>query len=88
MARSIWRRRAQPWRFWHDDRLPVGTRLWIVAGITDMRRGFISLAGMVQTALEQNPFSGRCLCFAGGEGDPIKVLWSDGDRLCLFAKRL
>lgn len=31
--------------------LPVGTRLWIVAGITDMRRGFISLAGMVQTAL-------------------------------------
>lgn len=45
--------------------LAAGTRIWIVAGVTDMRRGFVGLSGMVQTALAENPFSGRCSCFAG-----------------------
>jgi len=36
--------------------LPAGTRIWIVAGVTDLRRGFVGLSGMVQTALEENPF--------------------------------
>ena len=53
-----------------------------------MRRGFVGLSGMVQTALEQNPFSGQVFVFRGKRGDLIKVLWWDGDGLCLFAKRL
>ena len=68
--------------------LPAGTRIWIVAGVTDMRRGFVGLSGMVQTALEENPFSGQAYIFRGRRGDLIKVLWFDGDGLCLFAKRL
>ena len=28
------------------------------------------------------------LCFVDGGGDLIKMLWWDGDGLCLFAKRL
>ena len=68
--------------------LPAGTRIWIVAGVTDMRRGFVGLSGMVQTALEENPFSGQVYIFRGRRGDLIKVLWFDGDGLCLFAKRL
>ena len=32
--------------------LAAGTRIWIVAGVTDMRRGFTGLSGMVQTALQ------------------------------------
>jgi hypothetical protein len=36
--------------------LPSGTRVWIVAGHTDMRKGFDGLAAMVQTALAANPF--------------------------------
>ena len=39
--------------------LPAGARIWIVAGVTDMRRGFVGLVGTVQTALEENPFSGH-----------------------------
>jgi hypothetical protein len=31
--------------------LAAGTRIWIVAGVTDMRRGFTGLSGMVQTAI-------------------------------------
>ena len=68
--------------------LPAGTRIWIVAGVTDMRRGFVELSGMVQTALQEQPFSGDVYIFRGRRGDLIKVLWFDGDGLCLFAKRL
>jgi transposase len=66
----------------------AGTRIWIVAGVTDLRRGFTGLSGMVQTALQENPFSGHVFIFRGRRGDLIKVLWFDGDGLCLLAKRL
>jgi transposase len=36
--------------------LPAGTRIWIAAGVTDMRAGFNGLAGKVQTALADDPF--------------------------------
>jgi transposase len=68
--------------------LPANTRIWIVAGVTDMRRGFTGLSAMVQTALAENPFSGHVFVFRGRRGDLIKVLWFDGDGLCLLAKRL
>ncbi len=68
--------------------IPAGTHIWIVAGITDLRRGFVGLSAMVQTALKENPFSGQVFVFRGRRGDLIKVLWFDGDGLCLFAKRL
>jgi transposase len=68
--------------------LPGGTQVWIAAGITDLRRGFTGLSAQVQTALEQDPFSGHVFVFRGRRGDLIKVLWWDGDGLCLFAKRL
>ena len=67
--------------------LAAGTRIWIVAGVTDMRRGFTGLSGMVQTALEENPFSGQVFIFRGRRGDLLKVLWGDGDGLCLFANQ-
>src|SRR5262245_66548205 len=68
--------------------LPTGTHIWIAAGVTDLRRGFTGLSGTVQTVLEQNPFSGHVFVFRGRRGDLIKLLWWDGDGLCLFAKRL
>ena len=68
--------------------IPSGTRIWIVAGVTDLRRGFMGLSALVQTALEQNPFGGQVFVFRGRRGDLIKLLWFDGDGLCLFAKRL
>jgi len=64
--------------------LTARTQIWIVAGVTDMRRGFTGLAGMVQTTLEQSPFSGHVFVFRGKRGDLIKLLWWDGDGLCLF----
>ena len=68
--------------------VPPGTQIWLAAGLTDMRRGFDGLSAVVQTALEQQPFNGHVFVFRGRRGDLIKVLWWDGDGLCLFAKRL
>jgi transposase len=68
--------------------LRTGTRIWIAAGVTDLRRGFTGLSAQVQTALEEDPFSGHVFVFRGRRGDLIKLLWWDGDGLCLFAKRL
>ena len=66
--------------------LPTGTSIWIAAGFTDLRRGFTGLSGMVQTTLQENPFSGHVFVFRGRRGDLIKMLWWDGDGLCLFAR--
>ena len=68
--------------------LQAGTKIWIAAGVTDMRRGFQGLSAQVQTVLQQQPFSGHVFVFRGRRGDTIKVLWFDGDGLCLFIKRL
>jgi len=68
--------------------LPAGTQIWIAAGVTDLRRGFMGLSAMAQTVLEMDPYSGHVFVFRGRRGDLIKLLWWDGDGLCLFMKRL
>ena len=68
--------------------LRTETKIWLAAGVTDMRRGFDGLSAQVQTVLEQQPFSGHVFVFRGRRGDIVKLLWFDGDGLCLFAKRL
>ena len=68
--------------------LPAGTQVWLAAGVTDMRKGMDGLASVAQTALAENPFSGHIFVFRGRRGDLVKLLWFDGDGLCLFAKRL
>lgn len=68
--------------------LPTGTRIWIIAGITDMRCGFNGLASKVQNTVKDDPFSGHIFVFRGRSGKMVKILWADRDGLCLFAKRL
>lgn len=68
--------------------LPAGTRIWLAAGVTDMRRGMDGLAAVVQEKLTADPFGGHVFVFRGKRGDLVKLLWWDGDGLCLFAKRL
>ena len=70
--------------------IPVaaGTRVWLVVGATDMRKGFDGLAASVQEKLARDPFDGHLFVFRGKRGDLLKILWFDGQGLCLFAKRL
>lgn len=67
---------------------PSEGRIWIACGATDMRKGFDGLAAIVQVQLAEDPFSGQLFVFRGRRGDRVKLLWWDGDGLCLFAKRL
>jgi transposase len=59
--------------------IPAITQIWLVAGVTDMRRGFTSLSGLVQSALDKSPLSGHVFIFRGRRGDLIKLIWHDGD---------
>lgn len=55
--------------------LPSGTRIWLAAGMTDMRRGFDGLASIVQEKLAADPFAGHVFVFRGRRGDLVKLLW-------------
>jgi len=67
---------------------PAGSCVWLATGFTDMRKGFDGLAALVQDQLRCDPFCGQAFVFRGRQGRLIKVLWWDGQGLCLFAKRL
>jgi len=68
--------------------VPSGARVWLAAGHTDMRKGFDGLAVRVQEVLKQDPHCGHLFVFRGKRGDLVKLLWHDGQGLCLLAKRL
>jgi len=68
--------------------VPASTRVWLAAGVTDMRKGFNGLAALAQDVLMQDPFSGHLFVFRGRRGDLLKVIWFDGQGACLFSKRL
>ena len=67
---------------------PLGMRVWLATGATDMRRGMNGLALQVQEALHRDPHSGDLYVFRGKRGHLIKILWHDGVGMSLYAKRL
>jgi len=67
---------------------PLPTRVFLACGVTDMRKGFDGLAVLVQQVLTQDPHSGALFAFRGKRGHLVKLLWFDGQGLCLFSKRL
>jgi transposase len=68
--------------------VPTGVRVYLALGATDMRKGFDGLAALVQATLGEDPFAGHIFVFRGKRGDRVKLLFWDGQGLCLFAKRL
>jgi transposase len=68
--------------------IPGGVQVWLATGHTDMRKGFDGLALLVQETLKRDPHNGHLFVFRGRRGCLVKVLWHDGQGMCLFAKRL
>jgi transposase len=64
------------------------SRVWLAAGVTDMRRGMNSLALQVQESLGRDPHVGDLFCLPGRQGHLLKILWHDGLGCSLYAKRL
>ena len=68
--------------------LPPGVRIYLACGITDMRKGMVGLAMLVQQGLAEDPFSGAIYAFRGRRAGLIKLLWHDGIGLCMLTKKL
>ena len=68
--------------------VPGNTRVWLAAGVTDMRRGFNTLATQAEQVLAEDPYSGHMFVFRGRRGDLLKMIWWDSQGACLFSRRL
>ena len=55
----------------------VDSKIWLAAGVTDMRCGFNGLAAQTELVLVGDPYSGHLFLFRGRRGDQIKMLWWD-----------
>ncbi len=49
--------------------VPAQKRVWLAAGVTDMRKGFDGLAALAEKVLEQDPYAGHLFVFRGRRGD-------------------
>jgi transposase len=68
--------------------VPASTRIWLAAGVTDMRKGFVGLSAQAEKVLRADPYCGHLFVFRGRRGDLLKMIWWDGQGACLFSKRL
>ena len=68
--------------------VPSNTRVWLAAGVTDMRRGFNTLAAQAGQVLAEDPHLGHMLVFRCRRGDLLKIIWLDPQGACLFSRRL
>ncbi|WP_425455525.1 IS66 family insertion sequence element accessory protein TnpB [Azospirillum griseum] len=62
--------------------------MWLATGCTDMRKGWNGLALQVQEVLKRDPHGGHLFIFRGRRSDAVKVIWHDGQGMCLFSKKL
>lgn len=45
--------------------VPSNTKVWLAAGVTDMRKGFVGLSSLAQSVLQLDPYSGHFFVFRG-----------------------
>jgi transposase len=67
---------------------PPTVKIYLGAEATDMRKGFDSLAYLVESSMALDPFSGHLFVFRSRRGDRIKILYWDADGYVLWYKRL
>ena len=68
--------------------LSVQQRYFVFGGITDMRKGFDSLAGLVRNHLDKTPISGDVFVFFNRTRTHVKLLCWEHDGFAIYYKRL
>lgn len=67
--------------------IPTGVRVYLASQPVDFRKGPDSLLSLVRDA-GSDPFSGALYVFRAKRADRVKIVWWDGNGVCIFAKRL
>ena len=63
-------------------------KVYIAIGNTDMRKAINGLSILVESQMEQDPFSGHIFVFSNKRHNIIKILYWDHNGFCLWQKRL
>ena len=66
----------------------TGVRVFLAAGITDMRCGISGRCARAKRPLAEDPARGAVFVFRGRMGDRLKILHRDGQGFCLYHKAL
>lgn len=68
--------------------IPADVKVHLALGFTDLRKGMDGLAALIQEHLNKDPFSGHLFAFRGRRASMLKILFWDGNGLCLLIKRI
>jgi transposase len=64
------------------------TKVYLLAGATDMRLGFNGLFALAKGLLVEDPLSGHLFAFCNKGRNRLKILYWDGSGLWICTKRL
>ncbi len=68
--------------------MPTTVRVFVCSEPQDMRRSFDGLSLAVKQWLGEDPQGGGLFCFVNKRRNRLKVLWFDGNGMCILYKRL
>ena len=68
--------------------IPAGVQIFVAVEPVDMRYGFERLSGLVRAQFGYEARSGALFVFVGKRRITLKILFFDGNGICLFYKRL
>ena len=55
--------------------VPAQTKIWLAAGVRDMRKQFNGLLALAEAVLKQDPYSCHLFVFRGRRCDLVKIVW-------------
>jgi len=64
------------------------TKIWLYAGVTDMRKSFDGLSALAKHQLNDNPLSGDFFVFINRRRTMMKILYFDRSGYCIWMKKL
>lgn len=68
--------------------IPHGVQVFVALEPIDMRYSFDRLAGLAQERIGYDARGGALFVFFGRRRDAVKLLFFDGNGMCIFYKRL